>query len=300
MCSFPAWISTDTISVRGGSSPASPPLPPSSLFHSLPETSLPGRLPTESHECTVHPTQPKRLQQGLAHSRRSIRDRRTHPEDAVARSPRRGRRMAAAASLPLHTGPWTPRTGKRAMPLPKSGWLRARSAFAATPAGPADQPLARAASPAAAALPAPPPAPARAPLVPYEWTPTFLPGNRAGDSTGAGTAEGDWAPSCLKRNDTGAEGRASRRLGLSPGLAPRARPVRVIPGPCPRETRERPLQDTRAALGRSPGAQPRRAARPAPSSGRRCVTRTCTPAPEPHGRPGPPRSHLGNGRVARR
>lgn len=168
--------------------------------------------------------------------------------------------MAAVASLPLHTGPWTPRTGKRAMPLPESGWLRARSAFAATPAGPADQPLARAASPAAAALPAPPPAPARAPLVPYEWTPTLLPGNRAGDSTGAGTAEGDWAPSCLKRNDTGAEGRASRRPGPSPGLAPRARPVRVIPGPCPRETRERPLQDTRAALGRSPGARPRRAA----------------------------------------
>lgn len=66
-------------------------------------------------------------------------------------------------------------------------------------------------------------------------------GNRTGDSAGAGTAEGDWAPSCLKRNDTGAEGRASRRPGLSPAwplaLAPSASslgrvPVRPASGRC--------------------------------------------------------------------
>lgn len=41
---------TDTISVRW-SSPACP--APSSLFHPLPETSFPGRLPTEFRECTA-------------------------------------------------------------------------------------------------------------------------------------------------------------------------------------------------------------------------------------------------------
>ncbi|XP_015445407.1 uncharacterized protein LOC107195731 [Pteropus alecto] len=49
VCFFPAFMSTDTISVRW-SSPACP--APSSLFRPLPETSFPGRLPPESRECT--------------------------------------------------------------------------------------------------------------------------------------------------------------------------------------------------------------------------------------------------------
>lgn len=62
VCFFPAFMSTDTISARW-SSPACP--SPCSLFRPLPETSFPGRLPTESRECTgaahlVHLTQPKR------------------------------------------------------------------------------------------------------------------------------------------------------------------------------------------------------------------------------------------------